>query len=258
MFHFSCVFVFLLLHLNKYGCTKPQPKSKPVHSKGAARNGEETYELQIRSFFESSRTGARAWDEPPSGAHQIRYASTEARNMAQIQMDDLQAATTEIPPSPSGSGSTSSLKGIRKLFKRRNKSKSTIQPPKGLTYKSGSTTQEVLDGVISHSTQWDGGDCDDSDLQKTIIVSLGEASENEELYRLARLKLEEQEAIDMAKAYSLSEEYYKSSYGNIYQGYGEHYISDQGLKVEAQPNVDRGIIINQDDYSLSDLGNRQV
>ena len=248
-------------------------------------------------------SGTRAWDEPPSGAHSIQYASMDAKQMAQTQMDDLQAATTLDIPSPppattattattpgsSSSGGGSSSKGrrkgkgsIRNLFQKRgDKSQRTMEPPKGLTYKSGSATRELLEGtttttgaIHNQNTLIEGGGvggngvvgCDgdegNDDLEKTIMASLEQASINEESCRLARLQLEEQEAVDMAKAFSLSEECYNSSYGNIYQGfeYGEHCMGggDEDSKVEAQPNIDRGIVINQDDHSRSDFSDRQM
>lgn len=258
---------------------------------GATRNGEETYELQIRSFFESTLSGTRAWDEPPSGAHTIQYASMDAKQMAQTQMDDLQAATTLDIPSPppttaktttpggSGSSSKGRRKGkgsIRNLFQKRgDKSQRTMEPPKGLTYKSGSATRELLEGtttttgaiynqntLLEGSGGGTGSDEGNDDLEKTIIASLEQTSLNEESCRLARLRLEEQEAVDMAKAFSLSEECYNLSYGNVYQGfeYGEHCMGggDEDAKLEAQPNIDRGVVINQDDHSRSNFSDRQM
>ena len=53
-----------------------------------------SYELQIRSFFESKATEKKVWDEPPSGAKNVVWASEEAKKMAQEQMKDLKAVGT--------------------------------------------------------------------------------------------------------------------------------------------------------------------
>ena len=41
--------------------------------------------LQLRPYFQSRNTGKRVWDEPPSGASNIIYATPEARKMAQVR-----------------------------------------------------------------------------------------------------------------------------------------------------------------------------
>jgi len=45
--------------------------------------------LQLRPYFQSRNTGKRAWDEPPSGASNIIYATPEARKMAQVSWYDV-------------------------------------------------------------------------------------------------------------------------------------------------------------------------
>mmetsp|Transcript_3779 Transcript_3779/g.4630 ORF Transcript_3779/g.4630 Transcript_3779/m.4630 type:complete len:317 (+) Transcript_3779:118-1068(+) len=57
----------------------------------SSRSGEAKYELQIRSFFESTKTGKKTWDEPPSGAENIEYANQEVRRMAEIQKSDIES-----------------------------------------------------------------------------------------------------------------------------------------------------------------------
>ncbi len=52
------------------------------------------YQLEIRSFFESSATSIKAWDEPPSGAIHIEWASPEMKRMAQMQLRDLRVQNT--------------------------------------------------------------------------------------------------------------------------------------------------------------------
>ena len=45
--------------------------------------------LTIRPYFQSQNTGQRVWDEPPSGASEIIYATSEARRMAQAQLEEM-------------------------------------------------------------------------------------------------------------------------------------------------------------------------
>ena len=49
-----------------------------------------TFELQIRSFFESNATGEKVWGEPPTGATHVLWATEEMKKMAHEQMCDLQ------------------------------------------------------------------------------------------------------------------------------------------------------------------------
>lgn len=45
--------------------------------------------LTIRPYFQSSNTRQKVWDEPPSGASNIVYATPEARRMAQAQLEEM-------------------------------------------------------------------------------------------------------------------------------------------------------------------------
>lgn len=47
--------------------------------------------LTLRPYFQSRNTGQRVWDEPPSGASNIVYASPEARRMAQAQLEEMRS-----------------------------------------------------------------------------------------------------------------------------------------------------------------------
>ena len=47
--------------------------------------------LTLRPYFQSQNTGQRVWDEPPSGASKIVYATAEARKMAQAQLEEMRA-----------------------------------------------------------------------------------------------------------------------------------------------------------------------
>ena len=65
---------------------------------GSANDGtaEAIPQLTLRSYFQSKSTGQRVWDEPPSGASNVVYASEEVRRMAMIQMEDLQVSTDVV------------------------------------------------------------------------------------------------------------------------------------------------------------------
>ncbi|EJK76622.1 hypothetical protein THAOC_01603 [Thalassiosira oceanica] len=45
--------------------------------------------LTLRPYFQSQNTGERVWDEPPSGASNILFASPEARRMAEAQLEEM-------------------------------------------------------------------------------------------------------------------------------------------------------------------------
>jgi hypothetical protein len=46
--------------------------------------------LVVRSYFRNERTQERVWDEPPSGASKIHFATADQRSKAQGQMRELQ------------------------------------------------------------------------------------------------------------------------------------------------------------------------
>ena len=52
--------------------------------------------LTIRSYYVSSRTSQRVWDEPPSGASHIEYATDVMRQMAEVQLQEMQIATGQV------------------------------------------------------------------------------------------------------------------------------------------------------------------
>lgn len=47
--------------------------------------------LTLRPYFQSQNTGNRVWDEPPSGASEILYATPEARRMARAQLEEMKS-----------------------------------------------------------------------------------------------------------------------------------------------------------------------
>jgi len=81
--------------------TSPRSRSSSRNSNDAGNGGdpnddEAVPQLTLRSYFQSKSTGQRVWDEPPSGASNVVYASEEVRRMALIQMEDLQVSTEVV------------------------------------------------------------------------------------------------------------------------------------------------------------------
>jgi hypothetical protein len=81
--------------------------------------------LLIRSYFRNERTGDRLWDEAPSGASRIHYATAEMRRMAQTQMDELQL-TLEMIPSENDDIASSDISKYPDTTKNEKSSKKSI------------------------------------------------------------------------------------------------------------------------------------
>ena len=199
-------------------------KSKRGDKKKKSVNKEKDkeFELIIRSYFQSQLTGHRVWDEPPSGASNIQFASEETKRMAELQVRDLQV-TTEIVSTPSDAATnqkkdkkssspestnnnnnndknnqkskTGRLRKLKEKIKAGGKSSNNsaskdanVMERRRITYKKGSLTSK---GYFE----------DDCDLEAALKESIGD--------KTAVLKpstsLEEQEAIALAQALSLSE-----------------------------------------------------
>ncbi|KAL7525071.1 hypothetical protein ACHAXR_000846, partial [Thalassiosira sp. AJA248-18] len=62
--------------------------SSPV---GDAELAAASQRLTLRPYFQSQNTNTRVWDEPPSGASNIVYATAEARKMGQAQLEEMRA-----------------------------------------------------------------------------------------------------------------------------------------------------------------------
>lgn len=61
-------------------------------------NPDGTPKLLIRSYYKNTRTGQKVWDEPPSGASNILFASAEDRKIAEAHMDEMKTTLALIPP----------------------------------------------------------------------------------------------------------------------------------------------------------------
>jgi len=163
--------------------------------------------LKLRSYFESTTNFSRVWDEPPSGASRIQYATEEMRTMAEVQLRDMHIVS--MPKKKSDFfllsndkkriiSTDDSIKvngnqekrGISRFFRRKlpNKSRVTTR----IEYKPGSHTSKV---------------CQKS-LQKKETYECQYNHELEVAMRKSRrenLCAEEKEDILLAKALSLSE-----------------------------------------------------
>lgn len=53
--------------------------------------------LVLRSYFRNRRTGQRVWDEPPSGASNILFATSQERQKADKQLQELKVTLDMIP-----------------------------------------------------------------------------------------------------------------------------------------------------------------
>jgi hypothetical protein len=86
-----------------------------------------TPRLILKSYYRNNRTLQKVWDEPPTGASTVRYASSQDRRKAEAQLKELQSTLNMIPaesalspPSPKKERS-----GVGSIFGafRRNKHK---------------------------------------------------------------------------------------------------------------------------------------
>jgi len=193
------------------------------------------YELQIKSFFESTHTGKRSWDEPPSGATTIQYATDEEQTRAQNEMLMLQETTqsyvadtqptTQSYASNDGKGSprkSSRLNRLGNIFK-----KITGRKKKGDSSKGGispETSVYQLKDEYSRNAQI-----------KALKRFEHDAATKRKTSSLSR---DEKNAIVMAKALSLSERESNSAaerdsemimQNAIYESKSENYSGGTGL-----------------------------
>lgn len=126
----------------------------------------------IRSYFVNSRTEERVWDEPPSGATNVVRVTRKMRRKAEDQQRELQETLDSLPtddlPSTTPQDSPQKKKGFFLRFRRKE--------PKALQ-----------------------DDSKDLNLQRAIAASM---SEQEDV--AVRASMEDDEALQMAQALSLS------------------------------------------------------
>jgi len=193
-----------------------------------AKSKDKTYQLQIRSFFESKGSGTKVWDEPPSGAKNVEWASEEAKLMAEVQMKDLKvmesggnvreenrtaiSSSNELPPETMQQPKSKKTwrhkigKIVRETIPRRNKDLDSSSLPRKLAYRKGSQTDEF--GEHDQNKRGQRLDTNDVNLQLAMAQSLDPKRES------LSYSLEADEALAMAQAMSLSESEYLTDMDN--------------------------------------------
>jgi len=232
-----------------------------------AKNTQPMYELQIKSLFESTHTGKRSWDEPPSGATTIQYATDEERTRAKNDMVILQTTTPSYVPnemttvqsytsdaqrckeSPRKDSRLSRLGNVFKKLKGRKKKIETSDgsgfsgiPPKTNEKKNYTALKEK------------------HDLNAQIL-----ALEKFKSAAATKSSLDEKSAIAMAKALSLSERESDSAAERdnemmmqniIYESKSPNYSGGTGLAYGKIPhdNLEEGEYAGDDNY-LEEISN---
>lgn len=54
--------------------------------------------ITIRSYYRNQVTQEKVWDEPPSGASEILFASSDQRKKADLQKQEMQLTLDQLPP----------------------------------------------------------------------------------------------------------------------------------------------------------------
>jgi hypothetical protein len=152
-------------------------------------------QLEIRSFFESTTTKEKVWDEPPSGAVNIVWASDEAKEMAAAQILDLQIVKGEDTIKTKDDQTDEKKKkkfSLKNIFKRRD---IEIRTPDGkMAYKPGSNTALFVgtkDTVDEHNMQ--------------LQIAMSESLKLQDQGPNPSMNFNEEDDIDLATALSLSE-----------------------------------------------------
>lgn len=167
------------------------------------KTGEPKYELQIRSFFVSTKTGKKIWDEPPSGAEVIEYANEEIMRMAEAQKRDLECVSVQ-----NGNGKKKEKKKLgarvmsrlrRGSFKRKNKVSKNDVNSNAVQLKKNSRISEILQE--SSREFYDNSNEPDANLQMALAKSASE--ECNEIHTQRERREEEQLAVAMAMSLSV-------------------------------------------------------
>ena len=184
--------------------------------------------LVIRSYFKNSRTKKKVWDEPPTGASSIEPASPNKRAEAEAELKTLQAAMDGVSAdaSPDDHDGGSGEHGAKKSKKGRGFFGAFRKKAKG-TKNGPETTASAKTGgrMFGKSSSKSGSSANnsknadafgmdgDEDIQRAISLSMGlendtVASSQQSAYnKYSKNKQwqEDQEALEMAKAISMSE-----------------------------------------------------
>ena len=193
--------------------------------------------LIIRSYYQNIR-GKRVWDEPPSGASDIRPASEEMRRMANIQLSELQVVTGGIEENAPETKKKRGFFGFRK--------KDKTQSAKGerkIQYKSGSKFFAGKGGPQASKSN-------DAQLQEAIARSIAD-SRGEPYENPNNLNADiDDEELAMATALSMS---VADHYGDSDEQIIQQVIEQSKLDAPAP----RGTKIRQNDNLLG-ISNTQA
>ena len=196
--------------------------------------------LALRPYFQSRNTGQRVWDEPPSGASNIIYATTESRKMAQAQLEEMRATyahaslvrKSERETSTAVENSFADQKSSRKIslpkiFKRSStteEGRSQMSTPLVAAPNTDSARTGIPESVLEESITLASESAFDQELQMAMMLSMGvgegsvmgvgdHATKHNYAGSLsvdnctpAAAARREKEAIEMAKALSIAEE----------------------------------------------------
>ena len=162
---------------------------------------EASQRLTIRPYFQSQKTGKRVWDEPPSGASNIVYATPEARRMAHAQLEEMRSsfarsalvrrqeraereASASSEQTRNGGGGGGRLSMIPKAFKRAsagnvdaNQSSSSLlgnsqTSRRGRMPDDVGIPKSILDESKELAGTIDAKDYE-ADLQRAMLMSMG-------------------------------------------------------------------------------------
>jgi hypothetical protein len=147
--------------------------------------------LTLRPYFQSQNTGQRVWDEPPSGASNIVYATAESRKMAQAQLEEMRATYAEaslvrksereeaaaLERSFSERSGSSRKLSLPKIFKRSSSSMSETEARTMSTPLVASNTVSAKTGippsVLEESIDLATENAFEQDLQTAMMLSMG-------------------------------------------------------------------------------------
>ena len=133
--------------------------------------------LCIRSYYTNRRTDQRVWDEPPSGASNIKEASEEMRKMAKVQLSEMKIVTGQVDDL----AEVKKKGGIGGLFRRKNKDTLSFATIKATTNKEGKKVhpriQYKSDSFIAESKKNTSKELFfDHGLQQALAASIAEST----------------------------------------------------------------------------------
>ena len=94
----------------------------------------------LRPYFESVSTGKRLWDEPPTGASTVQYATAHARQMADLQLEDYLRSKGNVGFISNLSMKKGIVKRVKNHFSKKNKKGSSSQN----TSMDGAIPEDIL------------------------------------------------------------------------------------------------------------------